>query len=235
MMRRSLAPYLSGSLGGLAVALGFTAFFGSFTSLDTVAVEDGVASFTAGTALMGLIVFVLGALGGLIIAGSAYVTGRARDPNAPRFAFGWLALVGIVLGGSMAFGAVSLGVTIGGESVSGTTTVPVTALVVSAAVAGLLGGAITAPVVDALARPSYFGDVSAATPVTSGQFWSDMVAAIGIPALAITIGALLAVGLAELLLTAESTAASVAIFSVVGALILGGTALFALRPWDRSS
>jgi hypothetical protein len=53
--------------------------------------------------------------------------------------------------------------------------------------------------------------------------------------LAIAIGALLAIGLAELLLSADSAAVSVAVFSVVGAVILGGTALFAIRPWDRGS
>lgn len=235
MTRLTVAPYVTGALGGLIIALALLAFFGSFVALDTVAIEDGAASFSAGTASMGLLVFLCGALGGLIIAAFAYVAGRARDPNAPRFAFGWLAIVGIVLGGSMAFATVSLGVTIGGSAVSGSVTIPVTAMVVSVAVAGLLAGAITAPIVDALARPAYFGDISAATPVSTTEFLTDMVQAIGIPTLAIAIGALLAVGLAERLLSTDSTAVSVAVFSVVGALILGLTALFALRPWDRAS
>ena len=233
MSRLPVAQYVLGSLGGLAIAIALLAFFGSFIALDTVAIDE-VAVFSAGTASMGLLVFVLGALGGLIIAAIAYVAGRARDPEAPRFAFGWLAVVGGVLGGTMAFATVSLGVTIGGTSTSGTVTMPVTAMVVSVAVAGLLTGAISAPIVDALARPVAFGGVNAATPVTSGQFWSDMGRAIGIPALSIAVGALLAIGLAELLLSADSAAVSVAVFSVVGALVLGGTALFATRPWDRS-
>ncbi len=61
-----------------------------------------------------------------------------------------------------------------------------------------------------------------------------MARAIGIPALSIAVGALLAIGLAELLLSADSAAVSVAVFSVVGVLVLGVTALFATRPWDRS-
>lgn len=233
MTRLSVAPYVIGSLGGLAIAMALLAFFGSFTALDTVAIDE-VAVFTAGTASMGLLVFALGALGGLIIAAFAYVTGRARDPAAPRFAFGWLAIVGIILGGATAFATVSLGVTMGGSSTSGTVTMPVTAMVVSVAVAGLLSGGITTPIVDALARPASFGVANAATPLTSAEFWTDMGRAIGIPTLAVAIGALLAVGLAQLLLSADSAAVSVAVFSVVGALILGGTALFAVRPWDRS-
>jgi len=235
MTRLTIAPYVTGALGGLMIAMAFLAFFGSFVGLDTVAFEGGVASFRAGAASLGLLVFVLGAIGGVVIAAVAYVSGRARDPNAPRFGFGWLFVVGAVLGGSMAFATVSLGVTIGGSSVSGSVTIPVTALVVSAAAAGMLAGAITAPIVDALARPAYFGEVGEATPVSSAEFWGDMVRAIGIPTLAIAIGALLAVGLAELLLSTDSATVSVAVFSLVGALILGATALFAMRPWDRTT
>jgi hypothetical protein len=50
---------------------------------------------------------------------------------------------------------------------------------------------------------------------------------------AIAIGALLAVGLAQILLSAESTAVTVSVFAVVGAIILGGTTLLALRPWEK--
>ena len=217
--------------------MAFFAFFASFTALDTVSRtgSDGVAAFTADRASLGFLVFSLGALGGITIAAFAYVVGRAREPGVARYAFGWLGMVGIVLGGSMAFATVSLGVTIGGSTSSGSITVPVTAMVVSVAAAGLLAGAITAPIVDALASPAYFGDIQAATPVTSAGFFTDMGRAIGTPALSIAVGALLAVGFAELLLSTESAAISVAIFSVVGALILGGTALVAARPWDRTS
>ncbi len=232
-MNRTLAPYVAGGFGGLAVALGLFAWFGSFVSLGTVDM-DGVATFTASAPSMGLLVFILGAIGGIVIAAFAYVVGRARDPGAPRFGFGWLALVGAVLSGSAAFASVSLGVTIGGTNTLGAVSMPVTSLAVAAGVAGLIAGAITAPVVDALARPTYFGSVAAATPVTSGEFWGDMARAIGIPTIAVAIGALLAIGLAELLLSTDSATVSVAVFAAAGALILGGTALFALRPWDRS-
>ena len=235
MTKLTMAPYVTGALGGLVIAMALLAFFGSFVALGTVDFDEGVASFTAGAASLGLLVFFLGAIGGLVIAAFAYVAGRARDPNAPRYGFGWLAIVGAVLGGSMAFATVSLGVTVGGSNVTGTVTIPVTALVVAAAGAGLLAGGITAPIVDALARPAYFGAVDTATPVSSVEFWGDMVRAIGIPTLAIALGALLAVGLAELLLSTESATISVAVFSLVGALILGVTALFAMRPWDRST
>jgi hypothetical protein len=56
---------------------------------------------------------------------------------------------------------------------------------------------------------------------------------VGIPSVAIAIGALLAVGLAQVLLSAGSTVATVSVFSLVGAIILGGTTLLALRPWEK--
>ena len=64
-------------------------------------------------------------------------------------------------------------------------------------------------------------------------FWSDFGRAIGIPAVAIAIGALLAIGLAEVLLNADSTAITVTVFAIVGAIILAGTTLLALRPWEK--
>ena len=42
------------------------------------------------------------------------------------------------------------------------------------------------------------------------------------------------VGLSQILLAVEGTGA-VVIFSVVGALVLGGATLIALAPWDRGS
>ena len=43
----------------------------------------------------------------------------------------------------------------------------------------------------------------------------------------------LAIGLAEVLLNANSTAITVTVFAVVGAIILAGTTLLALRPWEK--
>ena len=45
----------------------------------------------------------------------------------------------------------------------------------------------------------------------------------------------LAIGLSQILLNTHSTAMAVTIFAIAGALILGGTSLLALRPWDNRS
>ena len=50
MTRLTIAPYVTGALGGLVIAMALLAFFGSFVALDTVQLEDGVASFSAGAA-----------------------------------------------------------------------------------------------------------------------------------------------------------------------------------------
>jgi hypothetical protein len=128
---------------------------------------------------------------------------------------------------------VSLGLSLFGTSLEGVVAVPVTALVVVSAAAGLIAGAVTVPIVDALSRHSSIGDPNEATPATGEAFWSDFGRAVGIPAVAIAIGALLAVGLAQVLLSAGSTVATVSVFSLVGAIILGGTTLLALRPWEK--
>ena len=111
---------------------------------------------------------------------------------------------------------------------------PVATFVLVAAFAGLLGGAMIAPIVDALARPATIGPKNAATPVSSRAFWMDLGGAIGVPLLALGIGALLAIGLAQLLLSADSTTVTVVTFSLVAAAILGLVTLLAYRPWDRS-
>jgi hypothetical protein len=77
------------------------------------------------------------------------------------------------------------------------------------------------------------GEANQATPVSSKAFWMDLGGAVGVPILAIAAGALLAVSLAQILLNMDSGDLAVAIFAAAGAVILGGTTLMALRPWDR--
>jgi len=236
--RNSAAPYLYGSIAGLAVSMAL--FAGLAGSLALASVSIGTAStgrptpeLTATASLLGLVVFLAGALGGLAISAATYGIGRIQDPDTPRFSFPVIAPIGILLPASLSFAVVSLGATLFGSSAEGMVTVPIATFVVIAALAGLIAGAVTAPIVDALARQSSLGDRNEATPASKQAFWSDFARAVGIPTLSIGVGALIAIGLAEILLSAESTIVTVAIFAAVGAVILAGTALLALRPWDR--
>ena len=208
------------------------------TSITTVSLGDAATGQTlpelsATGSLIGLIVFLAGAIGGLLVSAGTYAVGRAQDPDTPRFSFPVIAPIGILLPAALSFAVVSLGLSLFGSSLDGVVAVPITAFVSVSAVAGLVAGAITVPIVDSLSRQSTVGDPNEATPPSSEAFWSDLGRAIGIPAVAIAIGALLAIGLAQVLLSAESTAVTVSVFSIVGAIILGGTTLLALRPWEK--
>jgi hypothetical protein len=239
MNRNPSTPFLQGAIGGLALAVAFLAFFGGATALTTVdlggsGAGPGEPVFMVDQTSLWLLVLFLGALGGLVLAAVVYGTGSARYPAAARFRLWYAAPAAMVLASVMAFSTVSLGVEIAGSTTEGTVIVPVTAMAVIAAAAGLIAGMATAPIVDALSQPAVIGEANDATPVSSRAFWMDLGGAIGLPALAIAIGALLAISMAEILLSADSSEVAVAIFAGAGAVILGGTAAFALRPWDRS-
>lgn len=236
--RNPAVPYLVGSVAGLSVAMALFVVIAGATSITTVSIGDAATGrdlpeLTATASIVGLVVFLSGAVGGLLVSAATYAIGRAQDPDTPRFSFPVIAPIGILLPAVLAFAVVSLGLSLFGTSLEGVVAVPVTALVGVSAAAGLVAGAVTVPIVDALSRHSSIGDPNEATPATGEAFWSDFGRAVGIPAVAIAIGALLAVGLAQVLLSAESTVATVSVFSLVGALILGGTTLLALRPWEK--
>jgi len=215
----------------LAVVVGATSI--TTVSIGSAATGSVLPELSATGSLIGLLVFLAGAIGGLLVSAMTYAVGRAQDPDTPRFSFPVVAPVGILLPAAVSFAVVSLGLSAFGTSLNGIVAVPVAELVVVAAIAGLIAGAVTVPIVDGLSRQSSIGDANEATPSSSEAFWSDFGRAIGIPAVAIAVGALLAIGLAQVLLNADSTAVVVSVFSVIGALILGGTTLLALRPWDR--
>ena len=236
--RNPAAPYVAGSVAGFSVAIALLVVIVGATSITTVSIGAAATGsvlpeLSATGSLIGLLVFLAGAVGGLLVSAATYAVGRAQDPDTPRFSFPVVAPIGILLPATVAFAVVSLGLSAFGTSLNGVVAVPVTEFVVVAAIAGLIAGAVTVPIVDGLSRQSSLGDANEATPPSSEAFWSDFGRAIGIPAVAIAIGALLAIGLAQVLLNADSTFVVVSVFAIVGAIILGGTTLLALRPWEK--
>ena len=236
--RNPAAPYFAGSVAGFSVAIALFALIVGATSITTVSIGTAATGgllpeLSATGSLIGLLVFLAGAVGGLLVSAATYAVGRAQDPDTPRFSFPVVAPIGILLPAAVAFAVVSLGLSAFGTSLNGVVAVPIAEFVVVAAIAGLVAGAVTVPIVDGLSRQSSLGDANEATPPSSEAFWSDFGRAIGIPAVAIAIGALLAIGLAQVLLNADSTVVVVSVFAIVAAIILGGTTLLALRPWEK--
>jgi hypothetical protein len=241
MARNPLLSMLLGGLAGALVALGLVAYFGGTTALGSVAAVPAGANsaaaeptFVATQGAMWLLVLFCGALGGIVIASLTYGLGRTLEPDASRFPLRFLLPGAALLAAAMSYAAVRLGVTLGGDvTADGAVVVPVTWMIVTAVVAGVIAGATTTPIVDALARPASIGPRNDATPVSSRAFWSDLMGAVGVPVLAAVIVAALAIGFSQLLLTSGSPIAAVAAFAVVAAVILGATSLIALRPWEK--
>ena len=231
----------NGAILGAVLALASAAWFTGYLGIDSVTAvtaDPGTVAAEPTIVVDGASLWILallaGAVGGLVLASVSYGIGRASDPASRAYSLGWLLVVGAALGAVMTYSVVRLGVTTVGDVTLGEVTVAADTLVLVSLLAGALAGALTAPIVDALARPASVGPRNEATPVSSRAFWTDLAGAIGIPVLAIALGAILAVTLAQVLLSLNSTTATVAVFSVVAAAILALTTLLALRPWDKT-
>ena len=225
-------PALYGSAAGGAIALALLAIFtGRFASASVVA-EGGIAGYEVTTGALYLAVVVAGALGGVLIGALAYAYGRSTDPHAARFPLGALLPVAAVTGALFAYAVLRFGVGAAGDITNGVASISVVRMVVVALLMGLAAGGITAAVTDALARPALIGFEGEAAPASVGAMMTEMARAIGAPLIALILGAVFAVALAQVLLELGG-AGAVAVFSIVAALVLGGATLAALRPWQR--
>ncbi len=233
MHRDPAAPFRNGALVGLVLAVALTAWLAAFGTMETVTLVDGAAAVVASGTGMWTSVLVGSAVGGALLTGLTYAVGRALEPEAPRFPLRYLVPVGLALSIALGYSVVRLGATmVGHVGVDGVVTISVSSLVIVTALAGALTGSITAPIVDALARPATIG-ANEALPASGRQVLVDMARAVGVPLLAVAAIALVAVSLAQVLLGQHSAVVAVAIFAGVAATILGGTTLLALRPWER--
>jgi hypothetical protein len=224
---------LFGALAGGIAALVLTPIFVGLFAVGTLDVLDGRAVIEASTGSMYLLVVVLGLIGGLLISGVAYAYAAETEPDSQRFPVGWMLPIGAVVAALFAYATLRFGVGAVGDIRAGVVTISAARMVVVVLIMGVVSGGITAAVVDALARPSLIGFEGEAVPESTGALIGEMVRAIGAPVIALIVGAAFAVALSQVLLEFAGTSA-VVIFSVVGALVLGGAALIASAPWDRT-
>ena len=231
---KHLAASLYGAAAGAVAALVLMPIFVGLFAVDTLDIINRRASFAASTGSMYLLVIVLGLIGGLAISAVTYAFGKESEPGTQRFPVHWMLPIGAVVAALFAYMVLRFGVGAAGDITAGVATISVLRMVIVALLMGLFAGAATAAVVDALARPSLIGFEGEAAPESTGAMVKEMLRAIGAPVIAIIVAAAFAVALAQLLLAFEGVGA-VVIFSVVGALVLGGATLIALRPWERDS
>lgn len=188
--------------------------------------------FVASSGGMYLIVVVTGVVLGLIVAGIGYAVGRETEPDSPKFPLRWLLPVAGFTSGVAGYAALRAGLGLAADIDNGVVTVTVASFVIVAIVSGLAAGAITAYIVDRLARPELLGFGGVAWPTSASEIMGAMARSVGIPLVAVVIAGVFAIGLSQVLLSAEGTLA-VVLFSVAGALVLGGATLLAYRPWER--
>ncbi len=219
-----VAVAILGGRFGLQAAVATPVFEGS---------PQASIAFVASSGGMYLIVVTAGIVLGLIIAGVTYAVTRETEPDSPKFPLGWLLPIAGFTSAVAGYATFRAGLGLESDITAGVVAVPVTSLVITALISGLVAGGITTFVVDRLARPDLLGLGGAAWPSSSAELMGAMARAVGIPLVGVAIAGVFAIGLAQLLLSAEGTLA-VVLFSVAGAIVLGGAALLAYRPWDRS-
>lgn len=230
---------LYGALAGGLLALVLIAVFGSITALRSVdaTVLDEAAmrarpEFVVGAGAMYFLVILLGLVGGLVITAIAYAFQRQENLEGEMFPLRYLLPTGAITAAIMAYVGIRIGIGAAGSIAAGEITVSVARLLVISVLSGAFAGAVTAATVGALARPEVLAIEGEAVPASFRAFTAEMVRAVGSPMIGVIFAAGFAIGLSQLLLAIEGLGA-VAIFSVVGALVLGGATLLALRPWER--
>lgn len=239
-MPQRVTSVIYGAAGGAFLAIVGLTVFGSRASLKSVqgvlldpAAGRGRSDFVVSSGGLYLAVIILAILGGLVVAGAIYAFG-SRDAGERRFPLRFLLPTAGITAAIMTYAVLRAGLGAVATIELGSVTVSVFRLIVVSLVAGAVAGGATASVVDALARPSFLGFEGEAAPHSPAAFMREMVSAVGAPTIAVVASAVFAIGLSQILLSLHG-AAAVAAFAVVGAAVLGGAALVAYRPWDKTS
>ncbi len=237
-MPQRVRSVIYGAAAGAVLGLAAVALFGSRVALGSVegllldpAMGRGRADFVISSGGLYLATIILALAGGLVIAGVAYAAGSQEDA-ARRFPLRYLLPTAAVTAAIMAYAVLRAGLGASATTELGTVTVSAFRMIIVAMIAGAVAGGATASVVDALSRPAFIGFEGEAVPHSPAAFMREMVSAIGAPTIAVVVAAAFAVGLSQVLLSLGGTAA-VAAFAVAAAIVLGGAALAAYRPWER--
>ncbi len=238
-MPQRVRSVVYGATGGALLALVGLAVFGSRASLGSVhgvlldpAAGRGRSDFMVSSGGLYVAVIILAVLGGLVVAGAIYAF-STRDAGERRFPLRFLLPLAGITAAIMAYATLRAGLGAVATIDLGTVSISAFRLIIVSMAAGAIAGGATASVVDALARPSFLGFEGDAVPRSSAAFMREAASAIGAPTIAVVMVAVFAIGLSQILLSLHG-AASVAAFSIVGAIVLGGAALVAYRPWDSA-
>lgn len=228
--RRSATIF--GAVGGSAISLALFAFFLGVYALHSPVLDGGSAFIEVTSGSLYLLVLVLGALGGLLIGAVGYGVGVSADPEADRFPLRYLLPVASASAAILAYAVLRIGVGGFGTIEGGVVTIGALRMTVTVLLMGAVAGGITSGIAVALARPELFEFGGEAWPSSPREVARAMMSAVSAPLVAAVVAAAFAIPLSLVLIELEGDAATV-VFSVVGALVLGGTTLVATRPWEQ--
>ncbi len=240
MWQRTLSAAWGAAVGSL-LALGVLVLFTGRQAIGSVGAVvldyDAVRArpqFAVSSGGLFLLVAGIALLGGLAVAALTYARSRELDPTSERFPLRAVLPVGAVTSLVAGYAVLRAGLGATADIGGGVVTISAFRMIVVTLLAGFVAGAVTAGIVEPLARKRVLGFGGEAWPADRGTFLRAMARAVGAPMLAAITIVALAIGLSELLLALGKDAA-VAVFAVVAAVVLGGVALVAYRPWDRSN
>lgn len=223
---------MGAGLGILTLAVGAARVIDAGLAVPTLDSGEVGAVVAVTQAGMYLYVTVAGAVAGAILGMFGYGIIAQTDPASRRYRLGPIAVLGALIGAPVAFGAARAAVGLAGDIVANTVTIGVFRAGIIALVAGALTGLLIVVAMERLARPETLGVSGVAVPRSLGHFVRDAVAAVGLPALGLVVGAALVFGLSRVLLEADKTVALI-VFGGVAAVVLFGTAFIAAHPPRR--
>ena len=221
-----------GAVGGATIALTLFAILIGRFGLHTVVAGDGQAVVQVSSGALYLLVLIVSALTGLIIGAIGYGVSVSAAPDSQRFSLRYLLPVSSATTAVVAYAVLRIGVGGFGSISDGMVTVGVLRMTLTVAAMGVAAGGTGAGISDALSRPEVFAFGGEAWPTSSRQVMRAMANAVSAPLIATVVVAAFAIPLSLVLIELEGNTATI-VFSVVGALVLGGTTLAAARPWDK--
>jgi hypothetical protein len=216
---------ITGALAGGLLGIALLALFTGRFAIESVGLSPGGDAelvVREGALYLGGVVVAL--LGGSVVATVAYgAIAGPNDDDATRFELAHILPFGLITAMAAGYSILRAGLGLAGDAADGNVTVTMAALALTTLLASLVAGGATAWVVSILAAKSIVGLEGEAAPASTGAMMKAAMQAVMGPMLAIIIVAILAIGLAQLLLAAEG-AATIAIFGGVAALVLLGAA-----------
>ncbi|NQV06616.1 hypothetical protein HQ535_08680 [bacterium] len=224
-----------GAFGGLAV-LALSASRIITTGIDAVLLDAAASRarsvFVITEGGLTLLVVAAGAIAGAALAAIGYLVAKEVAPDEPLFRVGPMMGIGAAAGVIVSYAIARIGLGLSASIDGGVVTLSVFRGTVLALLVGAVTGGVVSGAIERLSSPELFkieGQAVAAGPV---DLMRRGVVAVGIPVLAVLLGAGVVAGLGYVLLEAPHQV-SIILFGGLAAVLLGLATLIAANPPRR--